>query len=81
MPNFVKGTVDALNFYGAVPKYLVPDNASTAVTKHTKDELIINSTYQDLEHFYDTIVLPPLPYKPKGYIQKKIISNYLKIAL
>ena len=65
MPNFVKGTVDALNFYGAVPKYLVPDNASTAVTKHTKDELIINSTYQDLEHFYNTIVLPPLPYKPK----------------
>lgn len=77
MPNFVKGTVDALNFYGAVPKYLVPDNASTAVTKHTKDELIINSTYQDLEHFYNTIVLPPLPYKPKG---KPTVEKHVQIV-
>ena len=37
-PAFVQGTVNALQFYGAVPKYLVPDNCKTAVTKHTKDE-------------------------------------------
>ena len=48
MTNFVAGTVHALEYYGAIPRYLVPDNASTAVTKHTKDQLMINSTYQDL---------------------------------
>lgn len=76
LPNFVQGTVHALNFYGAVPKYLVPDNAATAVTKHTKDELLINSTYQDLESFYDTIVLPPPAYKPKG---KPTVEKHVQI--
>ena len=66
MPNFVAGTVHALEYYGAIPRYLVPDNASTAVTRHTKDQLMINSTYQDLENFYGTVVLPPPVYKPKG---------------
>ena len=51
LPNFIAGTVHALESYGAVPKYLVPDNLKTAITKHTKDELVINSAYQDLENF------------------------------
>lgn len=76
LPNFVAGTVHALNFYNAVPKYLVPDNAATAVTRHTKDELLINSTYQDLESFYDTIVLPPPAYKPKG---KPTVEKHVQI--
>lgn len=79
--NFVAGTVHALEFYGAVPKYLVPDNAATAVTKHTKDELLINSTYQDLESFYDTIVLPPPAYKPKGKPTVEKYVDYLETWL
>lgn len=66
LPKFIAGTVHALEYYEAVPKYLVPDNLKAAITKHTKDELIINSVYQDLENFYDVIVLPPPPRKPKG---------------
>lgn len=75
LPNFIDGTKCALEYYGAVPKYLVPDNLKTAINKHTKDELIINAVYEDLENHYGVIVLPPPAYKPKGYIQKKIISN------
>lgn len=66
LPSFIAGTVHALQFYGGVPKFLVPDNVKTAVKKHDNDQLILNSVYQDLERFYDTIVLPPPPYKPKG---------------
>ena len=66
MTNFVAGTVHALEYYDAIPRYLIPDNASTAVTKHTEDQLMINSTYQDLENFYGTVVLPPPAYKRKG---------------
>ena len=66
LPSFIAGTVHALQFYGGIPKYLVPDNCRTAVKKHSKDELILNSAYQDLEDFYDTIILPPPPRKPKG---------------
>ena len=66
LPQFITGIVHALEFYGAIPRYLVPDNLKTAVTKHTKDEFILNSVFSDLEDFYDTIVLPPPPRKPKG---------------
>ena len=43
LPNFIAGTVHALEYYGAVPKHLVPDNLKTAIIKHTKDELVVNS--------------------------------------
>lgn len=39
LPNFIKGCINAINFYGSTTKYWVPDNLKTAVTKHTKDEL------------------------------------------
>ena len=45
LPNFIAGTVHALEYYGAVPKYLILDNLKTAITRHTKDELVINSAY------------------------------------
>ena len=75
LPNFIAGTVHALEYYGAVPKYLVPDNLKTAVIKHTKDELVINSAYQDLESFYDVVILPPPARKPKG---KPTVEKYVQ---
>lgn len=44
--SFIAGTVHALAYYGAVPKYLVPDNLKAAITKHTKDELLVMCTGQ-----------------------------------
>lgn len=75
LPSFIEGTVHAIQFYGGVTKYLVPDNLKTAVTKHTRDELILQSAYSDLEDFYDTIVLPPPPRKPKG---KPTVENHVR---
>jgi len=75
LPSFITGVVHALEFYGAVPKYLVPDNLRTAVSKHTKDELVLNSAFSDLEDFYDTIVLPPPARKPRG---KATIENHVR---
>lgn len=75
LTNFITGVVHALEFYGAVPKYLVPDNLKTAVSKHTKDELVLNSAFSDLEDFYDTVVLPPPPRKPKG---KPTVENHVR---
>lgn len=81
LPNFIAGTVHALEYYGAIPKYLVPDNLKAAVTKHSRDELVLNSAYADLESFYDVIILPPPPRKPKGYQRKSIIGNLSLNAL
>ena len=54
LPQFISGTVHAVEFYGGITKYFVPDNLRTAVTKHTKDELVSQSSFSDLEDFYDT---------------------------
>ena len=73
--SFITGTVNAIHFYGGITKYLVPDNLKTAVIKHTKDELILQSAYSDLEEFYNTIVLPPPARKPKG---KATVENHVR---
>ena len=75
LPCFIEGYVHAVSFYGAVAKHFVPDNLKTAVTKHTKDDLVLQSTFSDLEDFYDTIVLPPPARKPKG---KPTVENHVR---
>ena len=42
---------------------------------HLKDELILQSTFADLEDFYETIVLPPPARKPKG---KPTVENHVR---
>lgn len=66
LDHFLEGVVHALQFYGALPHLLKPDNLKTAVTRHTRDELLLNSAFRDLEHFYDVIVVPPPSRKPRG---------------
>ena len=75
LPCFIEGCTHAVSFYGGVTKYFVPDNLRTAVTKHTKDELILQSNFSDLEDFYGTIILPPPARKPKG---KPTVENHVR---
>lgn len=75
LPNFLQGVSNALHFYGAVPRYMVPDNLRTAVTSHKYEDLVLNAAFQDLEDFYDTIVIPPPPRKPKG---KPTVENQVR---
>ena len=55
LPSFIEGTVNAVQFYGAVAKYFVPDNLRTAITKHSriKDQKIMN-------HFQQSFLIKPL---------------------
>jgi len=75
LPQFIAGTVHAVQFYGGITKYFIPDNLRTAITKHTKDELVLQSAFSDLEDFYDAIILPPPAYKPRG---KATVENHVK---
>lgn len=40
-----------------------------------KDDLVLQSTFSDLEDFYDTIVLPPPARKPNG---KPTVENHVR---
>jgi len=75
LQSFMTGVIHALEYYHAVPRYLVPDNLKAAVTKHTRDELILNSVFSDLEEFYGVVILPPPARKPKG---KATVENQVR---
>ena len=66
LPNFLTGVTHAVSFYGAVTKYFVPDNLKTAVTRNSRDDLILQTGFDDLQDFYGAIVTPTLPASPHG---------------
>ena len=57
--------VRALDFYGGVPEELVPDNCRIAVTKHTRDELLVNRAYADLAAYYGCAIVPARVRRPR----------------
>ena len=57
--------VRALDFFGGVPEELVPDNCRTAVTRHTRDELLVNRAYADLASYYGCSVVPARVRRPR----------------
>lgn len=81
LPHFIAGVVGAVRSYGGAAKYFVPDNLKTAVKKHTRDELILQSMFSDLEDFYGTIVLPPPPRKPRGKATVEAHVRFLETHL
>lgn len=57
--------VNALAFFGGVPKLLVCDNLKAGVTAACRYEPGINRTYQDLASHYGTSILPTRVRKPR----------------
>ncbi len=53
-------------FFGGVPKVLVPDNLKSAVIKfRTDDTPILNESFHDLAEHYNVQVFPARPRKPR----------------
>lgn len=65
MPSWIKCHIKMYEYFGGVSKILVPDNLKTGVTKHTKDEIVINKTYEDMANHYGTIIIPARVKRPK----------------
>ena len=65
MPNWIDCHVKMYEYFGGVSKILVPDNLKTGVTKHSKDEIVINKTYEDMANYYGTIIIPARVKRPK----------------
>lgn len=57
--------VRALRFFGGCPRYIVPDNLKSAVTKATRFDPQLNKSYQRLAEHYGFGILPARPYRPK----------------
>jgi transposase len=63
--NWNNGHVRALEYFGGVPKIVVPDNLKTGITKPNYYEPGVNLAYQDLAEYYQFAVLPARIKKPR----------------
>jgi transposase len=65
MENWLGAHMRAFEFYGGVPKLLVPDNTKTGVNKACRYDPELNPTYQEMALHYGVGVVPARPYKPR----------------
>ena len=59
------GHVRGFEYFGCVPRLIVPDNLKSAVTKACWYDPDINQTYTKLAEHYGIGVLPARPSRPK----------------
>jgi len=77
MANWLGAHMRAFEFYGGVPKLVVPDNTKTGVSRACRYDPDLNPTYQEMALHYGVGVVPARPYKPRD--KAKVESGVLLI--
>ena len=83
--NWLLCHVHTFEYYGGVPRLLIPDNTRTATIKNTRYETILNKSYQELADHYDTAIVPARTYHPddkaaaEGSV--RFVSTWITAAL
>ncbi len=77
LPSWISAHVRALDFFGAVPEIIIPDNLKSGVTKPCYYEPDINPTYYDMARHYCTVIIPARVAKPRD---KAKVEAAVKIA-
>jgi len=82
---WITAHVNAFGFFGGVTRILVPDNLKTGITRHGRQEITVNKTYQELAEHYGTAVIPTRVRAPKDKATVEgsvgIISTWIIAAL
>jgi len=63
--NWLTANVNALHYYGGIPRVIVPDNCKTAVKTPKYYEPVINSAYWEFAQHYEVAIVPARSRKPK----------------
>jgi transposase len=77
MESWLLAHTHALEFWGGVPRLIVPDNTKTGVSKSCRYDPDVNPTYQNFAAHYGFGVLPARPYKPRD---KAVVENAVQVA-
>lgn len=79
--DFLECVQDALEYYGGVPKVLVPDNLKSAVSKASRYDPSINSDFMDMANHYNCAVMPARSLKPrdKSLVERHVSIMYTRI--
>ena len=84
-PDWLKCNVLALEFFDGVPRFVVPDNLKSAVTKNTRDVVTLNRAYAEFSEHYGFQIYPARPRKPKdkslGEIAVQLVQRFVLARL
>ena len=75
MPSWNAGHVNAFNFFGGAPAFVIPDNCATAVDRQHFDEKgILNTQYVEFLNHYGIIPKPARVRRPqdKGHVERHV---------
>lgn len=64
--------VRMLEYFGASPALLIPDNLKSAVSRACRYDPQLNPSYQQLAEHYQLAVVPARPYKPKDKAKAEV---------
>lgn len=65
LPDLIGSHRRAFEFFGGVPRLVVPDNLKSGVTDACRYEPLLTRTYQEMLAHYRTAALPARPRKPR----------------
>lgn len=65
LSSWIDAHVKAFEYYGGVPKVLIPDNVKTAVITPDATEPELNRSYSDMANHYSTAIVPARSAKAK----------------
>lgn len=79
--SLILALINALHFFGGSPKVMIPDNLKSAVTKPSKYEPEINSTFKAFAVHYGFAINPTRSYSPqdKALVEKSVELVYQRI--
>lgn len=63
--HWITANTHAFEYFGGVPKVVVPDNLKAAVIKPHRYEPVLNRTYVEFAEHNGCAIIPARPYKPK----------------
>lgn len=65
LPDWLGSHVRMLEFYGAAPTILVPDNLRVGVTKADRYEPELQRSYEEMAAHFSIAVIPARPFRPR----------------
>lgn len=68
----------AFDFFGGVPKRMVPDNLKTGIIKADLYDPKFNRSYEELAHYYGVIIDPARSGKPKDKARIERMIPYIR---
>ena len=82
---WITAHVNGYSFFGGVARIIVSDNLKSGVIKHTKTEVVLNRSYQEMAEHYGTAIIPARVYTPKDKATVEgtvgIVSTFILAAI